>query len=525
MPAAFTGPPVRARCRPAISTIRLVVANNTADPAAIDKEPVLNNARRLRIADVQRHEWDYRLRLPFRFGGVTKTHGRQVVMRARVVLDDGRSTWGQAAESLSAKWFDKNPVLSDEQNHDQLRRALELAEACYQAQPLDTAFGHADRAAGPLTAAAARQGLGPLIAGFGAALIDRCVLDALGRLEGRSFWSLMQGNGAGLRVPSAAPDLQGFDLDRFVAARQPALTLAIRHTVGMVDPITAADLDPASAPDDGLPRTLQEVVRRYGHRHFKLKLGGRLQADIERLQAIAAVLDGLPQPYQVTLDGNEQFPDAAAVVELLRTMQQSPALTRLYASTLWIEQPLPRDLTLTADVRAIDALRPVIIDESDGDLDAFPSAQALGYRGVSSKNCKGLYKSLLNLARCAHIPPAASGPRLFMSAEDLTTLPGLSLQQDLALVALLGLPHAEKNAHHFVDGMQQRPMDEQQRFVAAHPDLYRFEAGAGGASVARLQIVDGQVHIASLGGPGFACAADIDWQQLAPAPASRWMAA
>ena len=40
-----------------------------------------------------------------------------------------------------------------------------------------------------------------------------------------------------------------------------------------------------------------------------------------------------------------------------------------------------------------------IIDEADGDYGAFPRAASLGYRGVSSKSCKGLYKSLLNAAR------------------------------------------------------------------------------------------------------------------------------
>ena len=38
----------------------------------------------------------------------------------------------------------------------------------------------------------------------------------------------------------------------------------------------------------------------------------------------------------------------------------------------------------------------MIIDESDGDLDAFKSAVKLGYRGVSTKNCKGIFKSFLN---------------------------------------------------------------------------------------------------------------------------------
>ena len=69
-----------------------------------------------------------------------------------------------------------------------------------------------------------------------------------------------------------------------------------------------------------------------------------------------------------------------------------------------------------------------------------------------------------------------------MSAEDLTTWPGVSVQQDLALVSLLGLTHVERNAHHFIDGMRFAPEREQQAFVAAHPDLYEKKDGRPGAA-------------------------------------------
>ena len=44
-----------------------------------------------------------------------------------------------------------------------------------------------------------------------------------------------------------------------------------------------------------------------------------------------------------------------------------------------------------------------------------------------------------------------------MSGEDLTTQAGLSVQQDLALVNLLGITHVERNGHHYVDGMAALP--------------------------------------------------------------------
>ncbi len=156
----------------------------------------------------------------------------------------------------------------------------------------------------------------------------------------------------------------------------------------------------------------------------------------------------------------------------------------------------------------------MIIDESDADLDAFPRARALGYSGVSSKMCKGLYKSILNAARCAAW--SGGGQRYFMTGEDLTTQAGLAVQQDLALVNLLGMTHVERNGHHYVNGMAGLPEAEQAAFLAAHPDLYERSHGA-----VRLRIRSGRIAIGSLDCPGFATSAEPEWAAMqGRAPAS-----
>ena len=139
------------------------------------------------------------------------------------------------------------------------------------------------------------------------------------------------------------------------------------------------------------------------------------------------------------------------------------------------------------------------------------AALQLGYSGVSSKTCKGLYKSLLNAARVAKLNARTGGQRYFMSAEDLTTLAGVSVQQDLALVSLLGLTHVERHGHHFLDGMSFAPDAEQAAFARAHPDLYDRAGGP-----ARLVIDNGKLALGSLGCPGFAVAADMDFAAMRP---------
>ena len=466
-----------------------------------------------RIRAIDLFERPVVLRLPFRFGVVTLTECPQAFVRARIELADGRGAVGGAAELMAPKWFDKNLALSNEDNFGQLRDVLRLARDAYLADAApDTAFGHFARHHDAQLAAGAARGHNPLLASYGPALLDRALLDALCRATAKSFYDAMRANLAGLGP--RRPEFERFDWSGFLAALAPAGTIEARHTVGLVDAITAADL--AQPVGDGLPETLEQVVAQYGHRWFKLKVAGRVAEDLARLTRIAAVLDRIAGEYFVSLDGNEQYADAAGVVELLARMREAPALARLYRAIAFVEQPIARKTALDVDVRAIAAAKPVIVDESDGTLDAFVQARERGYAGISSKTCKGLYKSLLNAARCAAWNAEGDGTRYFMSGEDLTTQAGLAVQQDLALVNLLGITHVERNGHHYVDGMAALPEAEQHAFLAAHPDLYEHSHGA-----VRLRIQGGRIALGSLACPGYASAALPDWDTMPPLAPTR----
>lgn len=467
-------------------------------------------APRFTIRSIELFERDVRLRLPFRFGVVTLTESPQAFVRARIRLEEGqmggRESFGAAAELLAPKWFDKNLALSNEDNFDQLRRSLAIARSAYLAGGANTAFGHFSAHYRAQIDACAKQELNSLVACYGPALIDRALLDALCRALGISFYAAMRANLPGMD-PSLTADLAGFDIGGLLGSLAPAASIAARHTVGLVDPITAADQN--ERVGDGLPETLEEVVARYGHRFFKLKVGGDIASDVSRLSAIAAVLDRSREPYFASLDGNEQYDNVDGIAELWRRMTQTPALGRLVSSVLFIEQPIKRQNALAAEVSALGRDRPVIIDESDDSLDAFPRARALGYAGVSSKTCKGLYKSVLNAARC--VKWNSHGGKFFMSAEDLTIQPGLALQQDLALVNLLGITHVERNGHHYVNGMAALPESEQRAFLGAHPDLYESSHGA-----TRVAIRNGKLLIGSLECPGYASRALPDFAAMRP---------
>jgi hypothetical protein len=80
-----------------------------------------------------------------------------------------------------------------------------------------------------------------------------------------------------------------------------------------------------------------------------------------------------------------------------------------------------------------------------------------------------------------------------ISAEDLTTVGPVSLLQDLAVVASLGIPHVERNGHHYFRGLSMWPRDLQERMLAMHGDLYEEVGG-----VATLRIRGGRINVGSV---------------------------
>lgn len=449
------------------------------------------DAPRMRLIEARFYERSVTLRLPFRFGVVTLTEAPQVFVCARVRLVDGREGEGVAAELLVPKWFDKSPELSHEDNFNQLRTSLALARRALLNAGESTPFGLSAAVEAAHHAECAKRKLGGLVASFGLALLDRAILDALGRLENATIFDLARTNRFGLTV-ATAPDLPGFDLDRFLGGLTPARSIHVRHTVGLVDALTRAETD-GRRLNDGLPESLEEAIAAYGHTYFKLKVNGDPAADVERLARIASVLDRAGTAYFATLDGNEQYADIDAITALWRRIGEEPRLARLKSSILLIEQPIARSRALEKPVETLSREIAVEIDESDADIGTFPRAKELGYRGVSSKGCKGLYRALLNRARVEKWNAEAGSERFFMSAEDLTTQSGVAVQQDFAQALLVGATHVERNGHHYVDGMAGAPEAEQAAFLAAHPALYARSNGR-----IRLAIRDGQASLESL---------------------------
>ncbi|MEA2821616.1 MAG: hypothetical protein QOJ86_3620 [Bradyrhizobium sp.] len=455
----------------------------------------MTTAPKLAVRDIAFFERPIDFVRPFRFGAVTITKATQVFVRAEIELEDGSTSVGGSAEMMAPKWFDKRPHLSAEESAAELRRALNIARDLYLARDgFETAFGlHAARI-GAQVAACTREDIPALAAGYGPAEIDKAVLDALLRAVGKSFFEGMAANVPGIDARLTA-DLSGDEIATFLASRRRLDRVAVRHTVGMDDKVEGKGgvADPADNA---------------GARYFKLKLGGDPLADTARLIRIGKELGKLPYDYKVTLDANEQYADLTALAALAASLDRDSALESIAAKLLYIEQPMPREVFRQSPLGRLSR-RDFIIDEADDSYDAFPAAKALGYRGISSKSCKGIYKSVLNAVRAQKW--SAGGEKFFITGEDLTCQAGLGVQQDLALGAFIGVTHAERNGHHYVDGFSGAPDKEAEAFLAAHPDLYVRDG-----NTVRLAIHDGDLLTGSLTAAGFASGAHPDWAALKP---------
>lgn len=422
---------------------------------------------------------DLATRLPFRYGIVTVLGLPHVFLEAWVEID-GRPARGVAAEHLAPKWFEKDPATTPQEDVDSLLDAVRDALALAEGRAAPDAFtlwrSLYDDLAPPT-----------LRSHFGVTLVERAAIYALCRDAGRPFHALLADGSLGIR-PNLPPPLP-----RVVA----------RHTVGLLDPLEDDDVA-GDAPDDGLPRSLAACVRAHGLRHFKVKIGGDPDADAARVEAVLATLERhAAGDWRFTLDGNESYPDIAP----LRVFWERLSRHRDAARLLFVEQPLHRDAALAPSVG--DALRawpdrpPLIVDESDATLDAVPTALSLGYAGTSHKNCKGVFKGVLNAARVR----AAGG---ILSGEDLSTVGPVALPSDLAVQAALGIESVERNGHHYFAGLSGFPEALREAALASDRHLYA-RAPAGWPAV---RVADGTIDLAGVNAAPFGVAFDPDLSEI-----------
>ena len=433
----------------------------------------------------------------------------RAILLVRLVLsnDQGETAWGVSGDRPSFGWLDKRPDFGPDEKLERLFNLVRGARDIYLSKSFVSPQQHWFNCHQEIVRLGAEQNHETLSSTFASALMERAMLDAFCRLQGVSMFEALKTQ---LLDPDFAlldPSLKGIKFRSLLPA-QPRTNFFIRHTVGLSDPLLDSDISKDERINDGEPESLEEYAQRDGLRYFKVKISGEPQRDLDRLEKIWSVLVKVNMPV-VTLDGNESYTDIDAFSQFVELLEKR--LLGLYQHIAFIEQPLTRQLTMdrgTASViRKISQDKPLVIDEADAELDSFARAQQVGYEGVSHKNCKGFFKSLLNRVRC-HVTTEG---RAFQSAEDLSLMPLVPLHQDFAALGILGISHCERNGHHYGLGLSHLTAQEQHLALEHHQELYVRRGDQ-----VFLNIQGGEVNCDSLQTTGFGVSFEPEWDALVP---------
>jgi hypothetical protein len=454
--------------------------------------------------------------MPFRYGIAVMTALPALFMRVQAEIN-GQLQTGVASDILPPKWFAKDPSTSFSDEIADMLRVIETAASFVQElEEPATVFDLWRQLYTKQRQWAEIEGYPPLLWNFGVSLIERAVIDACCRATGVTLAEALRANILGLQLGELHPELTG-QTPVDLLPPQPFRAIIARHTVGLADPIKERDITEAERIDDGLPRSLEACIDTYGLTHFKIKVGGGKTQDIARLKQIATLLQDKGGPgFAFTLDGNEQFQDVAAFKEFWQEAGDDAVLGPFLGRLLFVEQPLHRDVALSAEtqeglIRWVDK-PPIIIDESDSQINSLSAALECGYVGTSHKNCKGIFKGIANACLLEHRRRIDSEGVYLLSGEDLANVGPVALLQDLAMMANLGIEHVERNGHHYFAGLSMFPAGLQEEILAHHQDLYhRHERDFAAVNIQR-----GTIVVDSVVGAPFGVGFEVDLSQFTP---------
>ena len=426
-------------------------------------------------------------RVPLKFGPETLTSVTCARAMVRVADRQRRTAVGWGETPLSVQWVWPS-ALGYEPRHAALKSFCELlAKEWAQFD----GYGHAleighdfqehvlPRLLRDFNEARGGEAMPWLAALVCCSLFDLAVHDAYGRLLGRPVFETYTGEFISRDLASFLTPSEGsgvsftskFPAD-FLNHNRPD-ELRAWHLVGGLDPLSDEELTGAE-PKDGYPLTLPDWIERDGLKCLKIKLRGNDAAwDYDRLVKVGRIaLSG--EVEWLTADFNCTVNDPAYVNEMLdRLRDEHP---RLYAMTLYVEQPFPYELEQhRIDVHSVSARKPLFLDESAHDWRMIKLGRELGWTGVALKTCKTQTGAVLSAC--------------WAKAHGMTLM-----VQDLTNPMLAQIPHVLLAAHTgTIMGVETNSMqfypEASAAEAAVHPGLYQRR--------------NGKVDLSTISGAGF----------------------
>ena len=470
---------------------------------------------KVRILEGETRLINLRTRMPFKYGIATMTDVPYAFLKLSVEIDGSRQE-GYAADNLPPKWFTKIPETPLGEEMAEMLRVIEHAREIAIGMEADSPFELWQDLTDIQTQWGTENQIAPLLYGFGTSMVERALIEATCRSLGKPFAKALTDNDFGISLGAIQIE-NGATQPVDWLPQAPLPSIIARHTVGLADPLSAADIPDDEKVADQLPQALTDCITTYGLCHFKIKVNGQPDTDLARLRALAEIISkNAPTHFAFTLDGNEQFKSITDFQAFWQSVQDDDGLRDFFRRLLFIEQPLHRDIALEESLREQfdqwPERPPVIIDESDATLESLPTALRLGYAGTSHKNCKGIFKGIAN--RCLIEKRAREGDKVVMSGEDLCNVGPIALLQDLAVCAALGIESVERNGHHYHSGLSQLPQSMQESTLEHHADLYHKSPD----DWPTLNIQEARVPMDSINRAPFGVGFEVAMDDLAPAP-------
>ena len=480
-----------------------------------DAPPINTSVMPAKITGASIHQIQLKTRMPFKYGIATMTEVPMVFVRIEAETD-GTKTAGIASDLLPPKWFTKVPEDPLEKEISDMLQVIRQALGQALGQAADSAFDLWKLIYDGQSRWAEANNIPALLAHFGTSLVERALIEATCKAGNKTLGQALFSGSLGFEPGRIHSCLEGQSASSLLP-KTPLAKVQARHTVGLGDPLDSNQIDADDRIDDTLPQSLDQCIQAYGLRHFKIKINGDIEWDLDRLKNVAKCIEQhADSDFAFSLDGNEQFQSVTAFRDHWNILHAEPELETFFDHLLFIEQPLHRDVALNESLKSEFDQWPdrpaVIIDESDATLESLPQALAIGYAGTSHKNCKGIFKGIANACLLEH--HRRNGTQTVMSGEDLCNVGPVAVVQDLAVMATLGIESVERNGHHYMAGLSQFPERTREQVLNAHDGLYKTSE----TGWPTLAICNGEIDLTSVNTQAFGTGFELDLSVFSEIP-------
>src|SRR5256884_5406155 len=210
-----------------------------------------------------------RTRFPFRYGIASITDVPHLFARTTVTVAE-KSSVGLSSEGLPPKWFTKNPATTFEQDLPEMLQVISHAAKLAERIAPVSFFGFWRELYRQQSGWADARHIAPLLANLGVSLVERAALDGLCRVAGEPLHRMVATNRLRLRPGQSYAEL-GDAQPRDLLPAAPLTSCFVRHTVGLGDALSPADIPSGERVNDCLPQDLESSIRAYGLRYIEVE--------------------------------------------------------------------------------------------------------------------------------------------------------------------------------------------------------------------------------------------------------------